>query len=477
MQNSVIRDADTNSAPHSGVGKWSNWQKLLFRFAFIFYVLLIVPLDWEWYKNLFSNKIIFDFLNSLMGFRGTVFTSVSSESGRWGIGSYANWGVVFLIAVAGALVWTFIARKSKRRSYNILNYWLGVLIRYRIAMGIIVFGFMKFYPVQMPYPGLGSLHANFGDFSGYKLYWHSVGIVPGYEVFLGVVEILAGVLMLFRSTILIGAVLNAAVLYNIAHANHAFDGGVHVYSAVTVVLSLYFILQYAPGIWKLLIKQQDVQPHRYFPVYRQKWLRTTAVVTRSILIFLFVGVYGYLRYDLHYVRKETKEPVTPALSGSKGYYNVSEFRRNGEILPYDPTDSVRWHDVIFEKYSTMIYKVNKTKLIPLSNGSRQENDVDRNYELSGIGGGSRFLYYDADTVSQVLTFYDKGELNTGFSNSRGKNRGRDYKEYRKPDFALKYSRPSDTRIILEGVDDSKDSLYIVLDRLEKSYPVQIARKD
>lgn len=457
--------------------EWSGWQKILFRFAFIFYTLLILPLDAAWYKELFSSKIVFDFFNTLMRLGGYTFVRVESESGRWGLASYSNWGVVFLIAVAGAAIWTFLVRNRERKEYNLLNYWLGVLIRYRIAMGIIVFGFMKFFPVQMPYPGLGSLHTNFGDFSGYKLYWHSVGLVPWYEVFLGVVEVLAGIFMLFRSTIFIGAVLNAAVLYNIAHANHAYDGGVHVYSAVTVLFSLFFLVQYAPSFWRLIVQQKDAGAGIYFPTYRRPWLRWLAYGTKALLIFLLVFVYGYLRYELHYVKKETKEPVTPGLTNAAGFYNVSEFRRNGTTVPYDPLDSLRWHYVVFEKYSTMVYKVNQQKRIPLDNGSRQENDVDRNYELSGIGGGSRFLYYEADTLQRTLTFYDKGKMGTGFRNSRGKNRGKNFKDYRKPDFVLHYLHTNDNRIILQGLDDRKDSIYVVLDKVNKTYPIQVVRKN
>jgi hypothetical protein len=36
-----------------------------------------------------------------------------------------------------------------------------------------------------------------------------------------------------------------------------------------------------------------------------------------------------------------------------------------------------------------------------------------------------------------------------------------------------YSRPSDSRIILSGLDDKGNSLYVVLDRVEEKYPIQI----
>jgi len=458
----------------AGSQAWKPWQLIGFRIAFIFYVLLIIPVDGEWYSSVVSSKIIFDFFNTMMRIGGSTFVRINTESGKWGIASYANWAAVFLIALTGAALWTILVRKGPAKEYTRLNYLLCVLIRYRIAVGILVFGFMKFYPVQMPYPGLGSLETNFGDFSGYKLYWHSIGLVPWYEVFLGCVEILAGTLLFFRPTVFFGAVLNFAVLYNIAHANHAYDGGVHVYSAVTVLFSSYLIAQYIPDLWKLLIKEEEVVPRRYVPLFTQHWQRVLKTLLKVVTVLSLTVWYGYLRYELHYITKETKAPSTPGLAHAQGYYHVTTFRVNGTELPYNPLDSVRWQEVIFEKYSTLVYKVNKTKRIPLDNGSRQENDIDREYELSGIGGGRTFLYYDADTLHQKLSLYDKGVLNTRIRKDREKNRGLDTKKGRLPDLLLHYERPSDQQIILSGLS-GKDSLYVVLDRVEKQYPIHIVR--
>ncbi len=467
--NPLHRDTPGN-ATREAAPEWPSWQRVLFRIAFVFFTLLIVPLNPDYYKNLFSVSTVFDFFFALMGYRPN-FVSIASDSGRWGLASYATLGVAALAAVAAGLLWTFLARNSRRKEYNELNYWLSLVVRYRIAVGIIAFGYIKLYPVQMPYPGLGTLHTNFGDFAAFKLYWHSVGVVLWYEVFLGFVEVLAGTLMLFRSTFIWGAVINAGVLYNIAHANHAYDGGVHVYSALFVVFSAYLLAQYIPSVWKLIVKEQDVQPPRYFPVYHARWKRNLATGVKYSLIFIFVVYYGYLRYDLHYVQKETKEPKTPGLANTAGYYHVSEFRLNDEVLPYSPLDSVRWHDVIFEKHSTLIYRVNRKNLLSLSNGSRQERDIDRNYELSGTAGGKRYFYYEADTTKQLLHLFDKGE-EAKRAGGRRRKRGLG-KISQPPDLTLHYQQIGDSKIILSGINQDKDSIRVVLDKSDKQYPIQM----
>lgn len=463
---------------HSG-NSWTRWEKFLFRLAFIFFLLLVIPIDYKWYVKLFSVKTFFAFLNTLTGYR-TNFYALHTESGKWGIEAYISWGIALLAGLAGALIWTFFARKSKRTEYNNLYYWLRVLVRYRIAIGIIAFGFLKFYPMQMPTPSISNLDTNYGDYNTYKIYWQVVGVSLWYEVVLGIVEILGGILVLFRQTTAIGAVLVGGVLYNIAHANIAYDGGVHVYSSLFVLFSLFVLLPYIPNLWKLLIKGENVTPHYYYPTLHKKWQRVAFHYAKYAVIFVFTLLFGVLRYDVHYHVGQLKEPITPGLKNAAGYYNVTEFRINGKVIPYSPLDSVRWQNAVFEKWSTFVYKVNKPFPISLQNGTPNPKDVDRSYELAGIAGGRRFLYYTANLKKGQLTLQDKNRPSLFDDDALVKNAstsGNKKKKGKKEDKKLiwNFSRPSADRIILSGLNDHKDSIYAVLDRVKKEYPIQIDR--
>jgi hypothetical protein len=458
---------------------WAPWERVLFRVAFLFFAILIVPLTLEWYTKLFTVKSLFEFFSTLTGYRVDL-VKIPGESGRWGLFSYANWGVALLIALVGAAVWTFAVHKKERKEYNELYYWIRTLARYRIGIGIIAFGFLKLFPMQMPFPSISNLEATIGEYTAYKIYWQSVGVVIWYEIFLGFIEVFAGALMFFRATSVLGAVINLGVLYNIAHANHAYDGGVHVYSAYFSLLSAFVLAHEIPYVWKLLIKEQDVNPVEYVPVYRLNWVTYSLAGLKYAVVVGFVFVYGWIRYDMHYNQGRLKEPKTPGLAGAAGLYNVTEFKINNKILPYTPLDTVRWQRVIFEKFSTLIYEVNRPVNISLANGTPQTKDVDRSYELAGIGGGRRFFYYDADTSKNILFLQDKNRVkNEEESGSRAKKS--DSKTAAKTDsiapLTWHYQRPSKDRIIISGIDDRKDSIYVVLDRVSKDYALKKRRKD
>ncbi len=91
--------------------------------------------------------------------------------------------------VTGA-IWGYFDRGA--RSYNRLYYWVRVFARYRVAYGVIAWGFKKIFIMQMPFPNVGLLHTPFIDFFAKRLYWEQLGIAPHYEVFLGFAEFLPG---------------------------------------------------------------------------------------------------------------------------------------------------------------------------------------------------------------------------------------------------------------------------------------------
>jgi hypothetical protein len=443
---------------------WKKYELILFRIAFVFFTLMSIPLSGKYYSMLFSINWLdlgYRDLTNLGRFSPN-FLNIPTESGRWGLASYADYGVVLLIAILVGVIWTGLDRK--RLNYHLLYYWLRVLVRYRVAIGMIEFGLVKVFLIQMPEAPLGTLHTNFGDITAQKLYWLSVGVVPWYEITLGFVEVIAGILLFFRKTTMPGALLTAGASANIVYINFAYDGGVHVYSSYFVILCAFLLIPYISDYYKLLVKEQEVNPLRFYPQFKSPLQKNSRYVIKWGIIFLFTVVIGYLHVQNQLHKPLIKEPITSGIAGTKGYYEVSEFKLNNEIIPYSPLDSTRWQDVTFEKYSTITFKVNKAIKLDLSNGVPAKTDLDRSWELTGIAGGRQYYYYEVDSVNQILKLYNKHQVG-----DKGK---KDKKTEKQPDFVLSIERPNDSRIILKGLNLKNDSLFVQLDRVEKTYALR-----
>jgi hypothetical protein len=401
---------------------WKSYQKIAFRIAFIFFILMTIPENPGWYTQWFQ----FDWTS--LHYRDLYDIARYQPSFIRGAGyyGYAEWLVLLGISIIGGLIWT--ALDKKRTEYNVLYYWLTVIVRYRAAIGIIGFAFTKVLPVQMPYPSTGILNTNFGDLTAQKIYWLSISIVPWYQVFAGVVELTAGVLLFFRKTAVLGAIILFGALGDIVYVNFAYDGGVHVYSSYFVLFAAFILAKEIPKIYHLFILERYTVPVNFNLEFKAKWLQTTRLLLKAGVIFLFLFVFFYIQLN-NFLYDPYKQPAAKGVPALRGYYQVEEFKLNNHVIPYSPQDSVAWQDVTFENWTTLTFKQNRPVPLDLSNGGGSPmRDINRTFEIAGVGGGRRVFYYEADTVNHILYLQDKFRDLSALRNGGKKKKGNKEKE-------------------------------------------------
>ncbi|RYZ84613.1 MAG: DoxX family protein, partial [Moraxellaceae bacterium] len=298
---------------------WKKSEKILIKFFAIFFITQIIPLDIHFYKEIFSSDW------SQLSFYD--FFRLTRYYPQWlGNESFGNWAIAAALAIIGTAVWS--ASEKKPINYDILYYWLRVILRYRLALAVIAYGLIKLFPLQMPYPSLSNLHTNYGDFYGWKIYFHTLGITPGYESFLGAVEVAAGILLLFRRTTTFGAGIIMGFAGNVFAANIAYHIGEQAYSAFLLLISLFLFAYDAPRLYKLLVEGKFTKANRFKPVFTEASLVTTRRVVRSVFA-LFVLILSATTFA-NYARAPHKYPSSPGLSGAYGFYNVREFKFNNK---------------------------------------------------------------------------------------------------------------------------------------------------
>jgi len=530
----------TNSLYADISDPWKEYQKILFRISFIFFIALSIPNNPLWYQHVAQidwTNLDYRDLYDICRFGSGINLLGNTFFGHPLLG-WANWVNTLLIAILAGLIWTAIAKitKKERQEFNMLYYWLNVIVRYRAGLGIIGFGFTKLFPVQMPYPSLGVLDTDYGDLTSQKIFWLSFGIVPWYQIFAGVLEVGAGTLLLFRKTVGIGAALLVGALTAIVVVNLAYDGGVHIYSSYFVLLGLFLLIPYYKPFGQLFIYERPAQIQLSFPHFKGalKWLRAGL---KFWILFIFLGVFFYLQM-IDFLYDPYKQPSTAGVKELRGHYAVTEFRLNNKVIPLNPLDTVRWQSATFEKWSSFTFKVHKPVPLDLSNGGGDpKRDVNRTFEIAGVAGGQRAFHYYADTLEQALYLEDKykpildqrnvtagaggdgGVRNYGIDpenlllgysgltlkewipanalerigeevdfvdpRARTTRRKREFaksdelakKELRKR-FVVHYTLLNGgDRVVLEGTDEHLDSLYVVLDKVKKAYNISTSLLD
>lgn len=467
----------TNTIEQQSAAKsWTAIEKYLFRTSFIFFFILIVPLNTAYYRQWFTTDWANLHIRDMGKLSGSSFNPVKvagtrpgandtggipvskqsmltiyPESGEFGLASYVNWGLALVLGLAGAFLWSVFDRRE--RDYSLAYYFLGAGVSYAMIVQLQGLTFSKIFPTQMPELALTQLNTPFGDFVAQKLYWIQFSFVPGYEVFAGFAELLIMFFLFFRKTRSIGAALALAMIGNIAFANHAYDGGIHLAASFYALGGAFVLWQYLPSVWKLIVKEENSGPGIVYPSFTRPWQQYGRIFFKVFIFGFFFVTSAYLHWK-NYKYDSYKVPSRPGLPNARGLYEVSEFRINNKVVPYSPVDSLRWQDVTFEKWSTLSFSVFNTFVIHGEAGrGKQFKDIDRTYESAGTGGGRRHYYYEADTLKQILHLQNKNKV------------------YRKQTLDLHYSRPSASRIIMWGRNEYQDSIYVVLNRKNKTYPL------
>lgn len=461
---------------------WTAVEKYFFRTFFIFFFILIVPLNTLYYTQWFTTDWANLHIRDMGRLSGSSFNPIKvashrpgandtggipvskdsiltiyPESGEFGLESYINWGLAFVIGLLGAGIWSLLDKKT--RSYNTLYYFLGVGVSYAMAIKLQGLTFSKIFPSQMPELALTQLNTPFGDFVAQKLYWIQFSFVHGYEVFAGFAELLIMAFLMFSQTRALGAALSIAMVGNIAFANHAYDGGIHLAATFYALGGAFVLWRYLPPIWKLVVREENTRLSVFYYPFARPWEKYFRIAFKLFIFAFFFVTSAYLHWH-NYKYDSYKVPSRPGLANARGVYDVTEFRINNKMIPYSPVDSVRWQNVTFEKWSTLSFSVFNTFMIHGEAGrGKQFKDVDRTYESAGTGGGRKHFYYEADTVKQILHLQNKNKV------------------YASQKLDLHYSRPSASQIILWGKNEYQDSVYIVLNKKNKTYPLYKTRQD
>lgn len=184
---------------------------------------------------------------SLYGFRPSAhWMHVQSDS----TGLYLYMLNIALLSVVGSLVYT-IGFKKKEFSAGVIALFT-VFIRYLLAFKLLQYGLNKVFKYQFFQPEPNILYTPFGMLPKELLYWSVNGISYGFSVFTGALECLAGMLLLWRRTFLLGAITAAVILLQVVAVNFCYDISVKILSLYLLLLAGILLFPYLKSILRFL---------------------------------------------------------------------------------------------------------------------------------------------------------------------------------------------------------------------------------
>jgi hypothetical protein len=247
-----------------------------------------------------------------------------------------------VLALVVAAVWSLLDRR--RRDYRKAHDWLRVYVRYTLGAIMLGYGAFKIIQLQFPGPSLAQLVQPYGNSSPMGILWKLMGHSYGYNLFTGLTEAVPAVLLFWRRTTTLGALLLVAALSNVFAMNMAFDVTVKGFSLQLLLMAGFLLLPDLRRLWDVVVMQRAAAARPLGEPFTGRRLRVVSRVAQTLAALWFVGS---TFWDAWGVRKQRAADERAAVL--YGIYEVESFVRNGEELPPLTTDSVRWQRLIVER--------------------------------------------------------------------------------------------------------------------------------
>jgi hypothetical protein len=339
--------------------RWSLAERVGFRFAFAIALLSLPQLS-----PMIANYLFFESLQSraqaaLGAFAGVeldpagnmgafVLSRLGGDHSRLAdviVRYRANGGALIvashmlallIVAVAVTVVWSIADRR--RAEYSALHRWLHVYARYAVALVSIIYAVVKVVPTQFGFLTPGEMLRPFGQLSRFTVLWNFMATSTLYTVFAGLVELAAVLLLFFRRTTPVGALLLGAAATNIVvmDLGYRVPSGALLVAVKLLVLDAIVLAPYVPSLIAFFFQGRNTALPQEPGVTKRQWRYTPLVTSAVFALLVFVRVHEGLELRRAYFG--TGHSVF-------GLFDVDSFTRKGAVVTPLADDASTWKRV------------------------------------------------------------------------------------------------------------------------------------
>jgi hypothetical protein len=166
--------------------------------------------------------------------------------------SLAMYLLILILVIVSLLFSLLLHYMEKRKGYNLnLENKIRPIIRYYLALILFIYGFSKVFKAQFYLPEPNLLFTHLGNLDKDILFWSTIGSSRSYSIFLGIIEIIPALLLLFRKTAFIGSLMATGVLLHVVAINFSYSISVKILSLFLLILALFLAFRTIKNTWHL----------------------------------------------------------------------------------------------------------------------------------------------------------------------------------------------------------------------------------
>ena len=260
---------------------------------------------------------------------------------------------VWMLALSAAVtaIWTAVDRG--RTGYSSLRSWFRVGVRFALAAQLLYYGMAKVVPSQFPPPSLVTLVEPIGYLSPSDLLWAFIGASTAYQVFAGVAEVIAAVLLIVPRTATLGALIALLDMIQVFVLNMTYDFGLKLISFHLILLSLFLLAPEGRRLANVVVLGRPAGPSTQPALFRSPEANRLALAAQILFGVYLFAMFTSLAVRYYYGPGGGGEPKSPLY----GIWSVDELSIDGDVRdPHQIDYDRRWRRVIFDSPDVMVFQ-------------------------------------------------------------------------------------------------------------------------
>jgi uncharacterized membrane protein YphA (DoxX/SURF4 family) len=390
----------------SSVTNWSFAQKNLFRFLFIYFSLYCFPFPLDAFE--FLEKVAqpyYNFLDWLIPLIAKNWFHLNAHVAFPTFDkvddSYYGLAFMFLLLIVSfvaALLWGLF--DHRRKNYEKLYQWLRLYLRYFLAAYLFGYGFVKVFPSQFQAITASRLTMTVGDQSPMLLAWNFMGYSTVMMRLMGWSEVIAGLLLLFRQTTTLGAILSAAVFSFVVMMDFCFNIPVRLLSSHLLLISVLLAMGDVSRLLNVFILNKPTKAAVYIPLINHPLWRK--VLSGLLIVLAICLLYSTVSKGLEAERLYGQSAPHGPLYG---VYTTDFFVKNNDTIAASATDSLRWKQLVVDGGAW-----NQSGIIKFDNDKRstytiKTDTLKRTFSMQSVKDSTQkylFNYFIPDPTHLLL---------------------------------------------------------------------------
>ena len=310
-----------------------NWYSLFKTGTYLFAVLGGLLIPFPFYLVDFQERIAPVLLGAPVSGLTLLLFHASPGNADFSSDTPALCALMILLAVLALLLAGIIrAIEVFRRQQAAIIAACRIVCCYYLSLQLLKYGFDKLFKAQFYLPEPNTLYTPFGQLGKDILFWTTMGTSWSFNVFMGMMELIPAIMLLFKRTRVLGLVLATSVLLPVVMINFSFGISVKLYASFLLFLSVLLLSPFITPLYGFLLQQKrvvlpaDIWTIPFpLPIYLK-----TALKTFIIGLLFLEALYPFLQSG------NFNDDLAPRPSIHGAYEVMSMVAANGDTLqrPY-----------------------------------------------------------------------------------------------------------------------------------------------